>query len=148
MNALLDKQPDPADFSLLRFMTSAARPLKRDPKLTALGAFDTLQKIHRKYERHWWSLWIVCNDGYCDVTPSMSVGEAIRRIEQHKGAAGIVGLAVIARKFTFLKKPLRVDDPKYKGPKVSELLDASGNASAERFLEITEAYVKASKAAL
>ena len=143
---LLDKHPDTKDFSLLRFMTSAARPLKRDAKLTPLGAFDMLQKIHRKYQKQWWAIWIVCADGWADVTPKTPLNSAIHQIEQHGGAVGIVGLAVIARKFTFLKKPLRMEDPAKPG-KVSELLDVSGNAAADRFLEITEAYVRAMKQA-
>ena len=137
--SLLDPHPSPADYSLLRFMTSAARPLKRDAKLTPLGAFDTLQKIHKKYEKSWWSIWIVCANGYSGVTPATPLNDAIHQIEQNGGAVGIVGLAVIARKFTFLKKPLKV------GAKVAQILDASGNKAADRFLEITEAFIAAKK---
>jgi hypothetical protein len=53
-------------------------------------------------------------------------------IEKHGGAAGIVGLAVVAGTFRFLKKPLRA------GAKVHGLLDRSGNAAADRFLKLME----------
>lgn len=138
MNALLDRHPDPADTSLLKFMASAARPLKRDVNVTPLGAVDIMQKIQRKYARHWWALWIVTAKG-TQVLSTVALNDAIHRIEEGGGAVGIVGIAVIARTFTFLKKPLKV------GKEVSKILDKSGDAAADRFLEITEAFVKASK---
>jgi hypothetical protein len=139
MNAMLDPRPDKKDRAFLGFIASASRPLKHDAKLTALGAFDTLQRIYRKYEDKWWAIWIVCADGWPEVTPKTPLNSAIHQIEQHRGAVGIVGLAVVARTFTFLKKPLKP------GREVSELLDASGNAAADRFLEITEGFIRATK---
>lgn len=71
-------------------------------------------------------------DGYADITPSTNLNDAIHRIEQHGGVAGIVGLTVIARQFTLLKKPLRASK------RAHELLEVSGQAAADRLLEITE----------
>jgi hypothetical protein len=146
MNALLDKHPDPADTSLVRYMASASRPLKRDPGLTPLGAFDTLQKIHRKYARQWWSIWIVCADGWANVTPNTRLNDAIHQIEEHGGAVGIVGLAVIARTFTFLKKPLKRDEEVIGDLTVRQILDKSGNAAADRLLAIRDALMTAYEA--
>jgi hypothetical protein len=131
-NPITDTRANGPEKSLLRFIASSARPLKKDAALTPLGAFDILQRVHRKYQTLWWSIWIVCMDGYSDITPSMPIQHAIKTIEAHGGAAGIVGLTVIARTFTFLKKPLKA------GNEVRGLLDWSGNKAADRFLEITE----------
>jgi hypothetical protein len=118
--------------SLLRFMASSARPLKKDPGMSALGAFDTLRKVRDTYQAQWLIVWIVCTDGYADITMNTPLQDAVDRIEAHGGAAGIVGLAVIAGSFRFLKKPLKV------GTKIHKVLDQSGDAAADRFLKIME----------
>jgi hypothetical protein len=121
-----------AERSLLKFIASSARPLKKDAAPTALAAFDTLQRTYKKYKDHWWILWIVCMDGYADITPAMPIQKAVEQIQAHGGAAGIVGLTVITRTFTFLKKPLKA------GAKIHDLLDRSGNAAADRLLRLLE----------
>lgn len=117
---------------MLRFIASSARELKTDSNMTPLRAFDTLQRVHKKYKEKWISVWIVCADGYRAVTPGMPVGTAIGRIDAHGGAVGIVGVCVIARQFTFLKKPL------LRGKKALEILDRSGNEAADLLLEVLE----------
>ena len=117
---------------MLRFIASAARPLKNDPALTPLGAFDILQRIHRKYEGYWISIWLVCMDGFGDIVPTTPLQNAIELIEKHGGFAGIVGCAIVARQFTFLKKPLK------KGKKVEEILDANGDIAADILLKRLE----------
>ncbi len=104
-----------------------------------MGAFDTLQKIYRKWPDRWVSIWIVCEDEYADVTPSTPVQIALKRIEDHGGAVGIVGLTILGRTFTFLKKPLRA------GKDAVKLLDKCGDKAADRFLTIAEAFAKATK---
>jgi len=132
-NPITDIQPSADETSFLRFIASSARPLKRDPDMTAMSALDTLHRVYRKYQKYWFGvIWIVCMDGYADITPNTPIEEAIRRIEAHKGAAGIVGMALIARTFTFLKKPLR------KGKEAQKRLEESGNAAADRFLKLME----------
>jgi hypothetical protein len=128
MNALRIKTD--VDQHFARFLAASARELKRDPKLSPMGAFDTLQRINRKYEDRWLVIWIVCSDGFADVTPSTPLQAAIDRIEQHGGAAGIIGVTILGRSVAFLKKQLRP------GKDVMQLLDACGNAAADRFLEI------------
>lgn len=127
------------DKKLLMFMASASRPLKNEPNLSALGAFDMLRKVHAAYAKQWWIVWIVCVDGYADITTNTPLQDAVDRIEAHGGAAGIVGLAVIAGTFRFLKKPLKV------GPEIHKVLEASGNAAADRFLKLVEPMVAEAK---
>ncbi|SRR6266498_989013 len=125
-----------SDTGFARFLAVSARELANDPKVTPLGAFDQLQRIHRKYSDRWLAIWLVCMDKYADITPNMPLNDVIHRIEAHGGPAGILGIAVINRQFSFLKKPLR------SGSKVSKLLDECGNVAAERFLKIAEGLVK------
>jgi hypothetical protein len=132
-NPITERTSSGQERSLLRFVASAARPVKKGtPAPTALEAFKTLKEVHRRYAKQWWVIWIVCMDGYADITLASSEEKAVHDIEAHGGAAGIVGLANIARSFTFLKKPLRADK------RVGALLDRSGNAAADRFLKLLE----------
>jgi hypothetical protein len=131
-NPITDNTLNAADKSLLTFMASASRPLKVDAAVSPLAAFDTLQTVYKRFQKQWLIVWIVCMDGFADITPTKSIQDAVDAIEQHGGAAGIVGLAVIAGSFRFLKKPLRA------GAKVHGLLDRSGNAAADRFLKLLE----------
>lgn len=124
---------------MVRFMAASAKPLTKDANLTPLGAFDTLQRIYRKYDDKWIAVWIVCMDGFCDVTPRTPLQKAIELIEAHKGFAGIVGVAIIARQFQFLKKPLK------SGKKIHELLDWSGNIAADKLLAKLEPIAAESK---
>jgi hypothetical protein len=123
----------------IRFMASSSRPLTRDPKTTALGAFDQLLKINKRFSGDWMAIWIVCVDGFADVQPSTPLNEAIHLIEKHGGAAGIVGIAMIAHKLNFMKKPLRTDK------NTRKLLDEAVNqarivnAAADYFLELQKA---------
>jgi hypothetical protein len=126
---------------MVRFMAASAKPLTKDANLTPLGAFDTLQRIHRKYADKWLAgcPWIVCMDGFCDITPKTPLQQAIELIEEHKGFAGIVGVAIITGQFQFLKKPLK------SGKKIHELLDWSGNIAADKLLKKLEPIAAASK---
>jgi hypothetical protein len=131
-NTIIDTKVTPQDKSLLTFMASSSRELTIDANISPLAAFDILQKTKKRFATQWWMIWIVCMDGFADITPTLPLQEAVDKIEKHGGAAGLVGLAVVAGTFRFLKKPLQ------KGKKVQALLEKSGNAAADRFLELTE----------
>jgi hypothetical protein len=131
-NPITDARPDQAEKSMLRFMAANARRLKKDITLTPLGAFDTLQRIHKRWEDRWIFIRIVCWDGFIEIAPETPVQQALTLMEEHGGAAGILGLTIIARVFTFLKKPLKA------GSGANERLDRAGNIAADMFLKIIE----------
>ena len=138
-NPITDTEVTARDKSLLTFMASSSRKLKIDTDVTALSAFDMLQRANRRFSGQWLVVWIVCVDGFADIMPTRPLQEAVDLIEKHGGAAGIVGLAIVAGTFRFLKKPLR------KGATVHKVLDASGNAAADRFLKLVEPLVAEGK---
>jgi hypothetical protein len=139
MTPIFNSEPSKKDKSFIRFMASASRPLTRDPQTTALSAFDQLLKINKRFAGDWMAIWIVCADGFADVQPHTPLNEAVHLIEKHGGAAGIVGIAMVAQRLNFLKKPLRADK------NTRKLLDYAVNqasiinAAADYFVEMQKA---------
>jgi hypothetical protein len=139
MTPIFNEEPSKEDKSFIRFMASASRPLTRDPQTTALSAFDQLLKINKRFSGDWMAIWIVCADGFADVGPNTPLNEAIQLIEKHGGAAGIVGIAMVAQRLNFLKKPLRADKNTRKLLDYAVNQAAIINAAADYFLEMREA---------
>jgi hypothetical protein len=84
--------------SLVRTIAVASRKLDEDMNLSPLQAIDRLQKLHGKFQKHWYgSPWLVLVDGH-PLPASVPVGKMLEEIEKHGEPIGIVGVARITKR--------------------------------------------------
>jgi hypothetical protein len=99
------------ELTLIRTIAGAARALDEDLKVSPLQAIDRLQKLHSKFEQHWYAPpWLVLEDCY-PLPATMPVERMLADIKKHGQPIGIVGVAKLTTKRdTILRMMFRKDD--------------------------------------
>lgn len=81
------------EYSLLKTIAGASRPLDKDLNLSGLQAIDRLQKTQARFREQWIgpSPWLVLADGW--TIPNAPVEEMLKAMGKHGDPVGMVGIA-------------------------------------------------------